>query len=375
MEMDDFLYEQLAHTSRYQLQLSSVCNGRCVFCSNKQNPFEIKRIGFRSMESIEKGINLINPDTGVPLAINDALPGRISEGEAFLHPKLFEILKMIRRKHHHRIQVNTNGILLTEEFISKLAPFGPWLLSISYHSNNVYNWCKIFDLSEKQFKIAQNSFSLLKRYDLDMDAVIVPLPNLVGYKDIEETIAWLSDRVSVIIFYLPGFTNMTDPDVKAMLDTDYIELGHFINDMRKKYSARLVNHSDMVNPTDFYPTEVMDNTHQSRFKNVLWMFSESVYDRAKLILEESSKGVNNNHYAWKVKNHTYGGNIICSGLLMVNDFRIAIKEALEEFKSNGIIIDLLILPVRRSRDSFEDDLMGENHNALFKEFNIPIWYA
>lgn len=375
MEMDDFLYEQLAHTSRYQLQLSSVCSANCIFCSNKQNPFEIKRIGFRSMESIEKGINLINPDISVELAIGDALPGRISEGEAFLHPKIFEILKMIRRKHRHCIQATTSGILLTEEFISKLAPFKPMLVSVSYHSNNVYNWCKIFNLSEEHFKIAQKSFSLLKRYDLGVGAVIVPLPNLVGYKDIEKTIAWLSDCVKVIIFYLPGFTDMTDPGARAILDTDYIELGHFINDMRKKYSARLVNHSDMVNPTDFYPTEVMNNTHQSRFKNVLWMFSESVYDRAKLILEESSKGVNNNHYAWKVKNHTYGGNIICSGLLMVNDFRIAIKEALEEFKSNGIKIDLFILPVLHSRDSFEDDLMGENQSALLKEFNIPIWYA
>jgi hypothetical protein len=103
---------------------------------------------------------------------------------------------------------------------------------------------------------------------------------------------------------------------------------------------------------------------------VLWLFSEAAYGRAKIILRKINKFIPNEHYAYMVKNYTYRGNIICSGLLMVNDYRKAIKEAFREIKK--IKIDLLIL-CGNAFDRFGDDLLGENYSKLVEEFGVPVW--
>lgn len=109
MTLSKFMYETVAIGATNQLPISSVCNARCMFCSNEMNPFKIHRVGFRPLDDVKKGIALLDPNSLAEIRPGDSLPGRISEGEALLHPELMAILSLIREKTPNNvIQINTD---------------------------------------------------------------------------------------------------------------------------------------------------------------------------------------------------------------------------------------------------------------------------
>lgn len=373
LSLSKFMYETVAGNYNNQLPISSVCNAKCIFCSNEMNPFPIYRIGFRPLDDVRKGLTLLNPTLGTEIRLGDSLPGRISEGEALAHPNILEILKLIREKFPNNIiQIPTNGILLTPDFIEKLTPFKPIKFTISYHSDNPKYWCQIFSLPQDKYKIAHDSFFLLAKNGFFIEATIVPLINLVGYDDFENTIKALRFFTKEVFVYAPGYSFKAPEDLRNALEIDYRQLSRFLIEMRKKYKMNLMLLTDLEAPINFFPYQVMHSTFNAQFKNVLWLFSEAAFEKAKKILEEYNKFIANEHYAVLAKNETYRGNIICAGLLMVEDFRKALKKSLPDFKEKNINIDLLILP-SISFDRYGDDLSGENYSKLSDEFKIPVW--
>lgn len=372
MTLSKFMYETVAIGATNQLPISSVCNARCMFCSNEMNPFKIHRIGFRPLDDVKKGIALLDPNTA-EIRLGDSLPGRISEGEALLHPELITILKLIRDKiPNNVIQINTNGTMLTKELIEALVPFKPMNFTISYHSDIPEHWCRIFSLGKDKYDIARNSFFLLKKNEFNVEATLVPLPAMVGYDDIENTIKNLRCYTSNISIYAPGYSRLITPELKKLMAVDYCELSRFLTAMRKKYKLFLDFFTDPLQPLDFYPHEFMSRSFQGKFKNVLWLFSEAAYGRNKKILEAYEPYVPNNHYAVKVINKTYGGNICVAGLLMTSDFDRAIFRALKNFEKKNVKLDLLIIP-RIAFDRYGDDLKGDNYSSLTEKYKIPVW--
>jgi len=372
MSLSKYMYETVSANATTLLPISSVCNARCIFCSNKMNPFTIYREGFRSLEDIKKGIALLEPGPN-EIRIGDSLPGRISEGEALLHPDIFIILNMIRKKCPNSIiQVTTNGTMLTPDFVDHLEPFKPMKWTISYHSDNKDHWCKIFSLREDTYTIARNCFSILQKKQFIIEGTIVPLPNLVGYDDIENTIRAFSRYTKDILVYAPGYSKLVDGDLKSIIHADYNELSIFFSKMRKKYGVLIVFYSDPLMPLPFMPFTFMTNTFNFNFENVLWLFSEAAYERGKKIIESFLPQIPNNHYTEQVKNYTYEGNINVSGLLMVDDFDRAISEYLKEYADRRVRIDLLVLP-GTAFDKFGDDLTGKNHSILEERYKLPIW--
>jgi len=335
------------------------------------NPFTIHREGFRDLEDIKKGIGLLSPHAP-EIHIGDSLPGRISEGEALLHPDIIRILKLIRQKMLSPvIQINTNGTMFTKSFIKKIASFKPLSFTISYHSHDRRHWSKIFGLEEDKYEIARDSFLILRKEGFIVDGSMVPLPNLAGYPDIENTVKSLRPFIRSLTVYAPGYSMKAPAPLRKILNTDLIELSRFFIKMRKKYSMNIIFYPDLLGPLmNFNPYMLMMRTVNAKYFSVLWLFSEAAYERAEKILMTNNRIVPNCHYAYMVKNHTYGGNIICSGLLMVRDFRKAIKKALKKYRTKKI--DLIILP-HDSFDGFGNDLMGEHHSRLFVEFGIPVW--
>ena len=373
MTLSKYMYETVSVGATNQLPISSVCNAKCIFCSNEMNPFPIYREGFRPLDDVKRGIALLDANNSAEIRLGDSLPGRISEGEALLHPELFTILKLIRKKAPNRvIQANTNGTMLTNEFIEKLEQFKPMKFSISYHSDKKEHWCKIFNLNEEKYMVARNCFHQLMQKQFIVEGVIVPLPELVGYEDLENTIRSLCCYTKRILIYAPGFSKLASDELKSIIYADYKELSLFFLKMRKRYKIFLDFMSDPLKPLGFTPYSFMVNTYNSKFKNVLWMFSSAAYTRAKKTLEEFIPHVPNNHYGIKVKNKTYGGNINVAGLLMVDDFDKVISREIKKLSEKNIKIDLLILP-RIAFDRYGDDLTGKNHSTLEEKYKLPIW--
>jgi hypothetical protein len=368
-----YLYETISGGRPNQLPISSVCNARCIFCSNKMNPFPILREGFRPLEDVKRGIALLSPSPSAEIRLGDSLPGRISEGEALLHPELIDILKLIRDKFPtHRIQFNTNGTMLTDGFIQQLLPYSPLRFTISYHSDNKDNWCQIFRLGGKKYEIARQSFFSLMKNGIPVEGAIVPLPQLVGNVDIEGTVRYMSMFTKHILVYPPGYTSKASVGLRRILKVDMIELSSFLMNLGKKYGVYIDLKMDPLKALDFSPFSLMVKSFMKKHRSVLWLLSEVAFERGLGILTEYNRSVPNEHYGGAVKNHTYRGNITCAGLLMVRDFEKAARKALKDLSKKGVDIDLIILP-KIAFDKFGCDLQGVSYEELTGIFQTPVW--
>jgi MoaA/NifB/PqqE/SkfB family radical SAM enzyme len=182
-ELSPFTLEWFAaNRPQNQLPLSAVCNCHCLFCSNDLNPFPIERGIVRDIDDLKLQLAAMTANDG-PIRLSDALPGRISEGEALLHPRLFEILDLVRRKFFYNpLCFTTNGSMLDEAFLARLAAYRPIEITLSMHSTIPESWSRIFgkrgDPPAAATAIAAPP--LLKRLGMDLIGTIVPLPAVCG---------------------------------------------------------------------------------------------------------------------------------------------------------------------------------------------------
>ena len=170
-----------------QLPISAVCNAHCLFCSNNLNPFTVVSGFFRDLEDIKLQICAMQANDD-PIRLSDSLPGRIAEGEAFLHPRFFEILDLVRRKFvYNTLCFTTNACMLEAAFLKKLAPYRPIEITVSLHSTQPKLWARIFGKKEKDAITALAALPLITEYGMELIGTIVPLPRLCGWNNLEQT--------------------------------------------------------------------------------------------------------------------------------------------------------------------------------------------
>ncbi len=344
-----------------QIPISAVCNARCLFCSNRMNPFPIKQNIFRDIEDVKLQLSLGSANFDGPIHMSDSLPGRISEGEAFLHPQFFEILTLVREKHlTNFLHFTTNASMLDEHFVRKLAQFRPLEINISLHSTQPKLWARIFQRTEKPAKIALSSFSLLKKYHIDFTGTIVTLPGVCGWDDLEKTFGFLADNgAKSILLWWPGFSKKTPEELKKKIECPWEEFQDFVKRMQKKFPKVPVVPQPHMSETLGLPVKRIMNftllgnlkTFGGAFRKVVWLASEAAYPDISGMVGRAAKSVSNEHHVFPVKNISYGGNIKVSGLLMVSDFLSAGKEALKRWPDT----DLVLIP-GSAFDAFSRDL-------------------
>jgi len=365
----DYFFENVSIGSLNQLQITSLCNAKCIFCSNEQNPFEIKRCDFRSLEEIEK-IIWATPQFDGPMMLNESLPGRISEGEAFLHPNFFEILNVIRKKFGNLIKFTTNGSLLTPSFIKQLAGYNPVEVTISFPTIDINHWKEVFGLKDEHYYITVNSFQILKTYNVLVSGSVTPMPSWLGWEELENTFKFLSETVKDIIIYAPGYTK--ECKIVDKLKYDKLELSLFLEKVSRKYSFIYNWHLDPRKELYISFDAIINSLkagYEKGHRNFLWLTSEASESRFKVLLDKLSVGIPANNKVLVVKNETYGGNIECTGLWMIRD----IDKALDEYFKANEKPDQIFLP-RSFIDKYGFDLCGDNIIDFLKKYNqIPIW--
>ncbi|RPH52461.1 MAG: DUF512 domain-containing protein [Desulfobacteraceae bacterium] len=344
-----------------QIPISAVCNARCLFCSNRMNPFPIKQNIFRDIEDVKLQLSLGSANFAGEIHMSDSLPGRISEGEAFLHPQFFEILALVREKYLANIlHFTTNASMLDEPLVQKLAQFRPLEINISLHSTQPKLWARIFQRTEKPAKIALSSLSLLKKYHIDFTGTIVTLPMICGWDDIEKTFGFLADNgARSILLWWPGFSKKTPEGMKKEIECSWDEFQAFVKRMQNKFPKVPIVPQPNLSETLGLPIKrimkftLLGNlkTFGGAFLKVLWLASEAAYPDISRMVEQAAKSVSNEHHVFPVKNISYGGNIKVSGLLMVSDFLSAGKKALEIWPDT----DLVLIP-GMAFDAFFRDL-------------------
>lgn len=346
-----------------QLQITSACNAHCIFCSNDQNPFETKRLPFRKLDEIKRSFWYSEHHSAPELILNESLPGRISEGEALIHPQLFDILEFIRRINKSAIiKTTTNASMLTEEMLEKLSNYKPFSFTISFHTLNRAQYSKIFNLPEKYFDISYNSFELMKKYGIKIFPSIVAMPSLVGYDEIERVIEFFSRYSKEILFWSPGYTNLTKPETVEYLKFDKDEMQDFVDNMMLKYKVK-INWSLNKNTVVDIHQEINNHFHNCfNFDHRAVFFSSvAYYNMMKKQVEEISKKYPTVEYAVeKVENKTYGGNIEVSGLWMIKD----VKEVVDTKCKNN---DRILMP-GNFLDKLGYDLMKDNIIDFMEEY-------
>ncbi len=365
----DYFFENISVNAPNQIQITSICNAKCIFCSNEQNPFEIKRCGFRSTDEIEKIVWSLPPIDG-PIMLNESLPGRLSEGEAFLHPKFFHILKIIRSKFNNTLKITTNGSMLTPNFIKELAEYNPVEITISLPSVNLQYWKESYGLNDEQFYTALNAFQILNSYKVNVIGSVTPMPSWIGWEELENTFKFLSGNVKSVIIYAPGYTK--ESKIQDKLRYDKMELSLFLEKMSKKYSfiyswlldprkALYINFDSITNN--------LMMAYERGKRNILWLTSESSEERFRDLLYKLTLNIPVNNTVLAVKNDAYGGNIECTGLWMITD----LVKALDEYLVSHEKPDQVFLP-RGFTDKYGFDLSGNNIMDFFRQYNqLAIW--
>jgi hypothetical protein len=372
-----FLSEWLAgNRPPNQLPISAVCNSHCIFCSNRLNPFPVATGLFRDMADIKHQLSLM-PAHRDPIRMSDSLPGRIAEGEAFLHPKFFEILSLIRHKFiGNTLCFTTNASMLDEPFLKKLAAYRPIELTVSLHSTQPALWARIFRKTEKEADVAFRALDLIRKYHMELKGTIVPLPAICGWEDIEKTYGtFVEHGATSMIMYWPGYTVCSEPGVVKDVACPLEEFTGFAEKMRAKFKVPLFAFPEMKASLILPVKRVMALTLRGNgktlggpFRKVLWLTSEAAYARLQATVALHAPSFPNQHHVVMVPNRTYGGNIMVAGLLMVDDFIAAGKKALEE--SPGA--ELILVP-RTPFDWLSRDLQRRPAHDIRDALGIPVW--
>lgn len=360
-----------------QLPISAVCNSRCIFCSNDMNPFPVARGLFRDVEDVKLQLALMNENYQGPIRLSDSLPGRIAEGEAFLHPQLFEILRLIRRKFPTNLLCfTTNGSMLDEAFVKELSRSRPIEINLSMHSTRPDLWAGIFRKSESSAAKAVNAPRLINEYRMDLVGTIVPLPRICGWQDIEDTYgAFVSRGAKSMILYWPGYSRCSPPEAVRMMECPPGEFADFADRMRDRHGIPVAAFPFMRGKLNVNVAAIVSATLRGNpsnrlgpYRKVLWLASEAAHERISGEIDKAARTAGNIHAIRAVRNETYGGNIIAAGLLMVDDFVRSGQEALRAHPD----AELVLVP-KTPFDSHLCDLKGEAAYRIAEELKRPVW--
>lgn len=352
----------------YKIPLSSVCNAKCKFCFERNNPFEVKKVGFRPTKEIFEHIDSIE-NINQFILLGGTVSGRggklfggrteqiISWGEQLIHPDIFSIIEYIRKRFNNPISVYTNGTTLTREFIEKLSKFKPFNIGLSFSTIDRETWKYTNGLDDKHFDIVINSLKYLREYGINIMPSMVMMPQLSGFDSIERTIEFFKNYdVDTITVFAPCYTRYTDPEaLDNLMKIDETELLHFLERMEEKYGITFrwsLNPKIDLDVDHDKIRKTINDLYKGNVKNTYWLTSISAYDRFVDIINNINTKKDFITNVLKVNNGVFGGNVKCCGLWMIEDVRQTLLE-------NSVSESHILLPgIFLDDDGY--DMMGEN---------------
>lgn len=213
MNWEQLLYHSV---SRYNiLPLTSRCGVSCLFCSHRYNPPGVRAVFFGELdlELVRELLDLLNPKEKIVIGESAT---RLCEGEPLSHSRAGEVIRLIRRRFPRTpIQITTNGTGLTHEMVALLAQASPLELIISLNSANPQLRRKLMGPHPAQ-AVLTNIAGLLQQ-GIPWHASLVLLPQITGWDDVEESIAFAHQHgAKTMRLLLPGFSRLAPVDWAAL---------------------------------------------------------------------------------------------------------------------------------------------------------------
>ncbi|MCL6476878.1 MAG: radical SAM protein, partial [Peptococcaceae bacterium] len=195
------------------LPVISTCNVGCKFCSHGQNPpaAEVLKMPAITMKLADEALSLMDP--GKPVVIGESVT-RLIEGEPFTHPRIKDILRLIRRKMPHaQIRLTTNGTMLDRETLDFLASLGNVMINLSLNSADVS--VRKYLMNDARAERAVAAPVLLQERSIAYHGSVVAMPHLTGWEDLANTLAFLDRHgAATVRVFLPGHTRLAPPALR-----------------------------------------------------------------------------------------------------------------------------------------------------------------
>lgn len=223
------------------LPLTSYCDAKCVFCSHRYNPPQVRVVTVppRTLAEVERTLAFL--DEGKKITIGESATS-IIEGEPFFHPQFIEVIRLIREKFPETlISLTTNGHRINEESIRVLKEGAPVEINISLNSATVRGRSILMGDNDSLAKRAIKSIKLLHAAGIPFHGSIVAMPHLVGWHDLEETLIFLSEHGALTIrIFMAGYAKNADSRLKFNPARMHLELADFILKMGDKVLCPLL---------------------------------------------------------------------------------------------------------------------------------------
>ncbi|MCL6451485.1 MAG: DUF512 domain-containing protein [Acetobacteraceae bacterium] len=216
------------------------CNCRCNFCfatfylTHRVGPLQY----MKSAAEVEARFKYYDPErsVGLPATGVPTVPW-----EPCLHPGFADlVVEAARRDPKGHIHFDTNGSLLTEETVSRLAEARDRIfLFLSLNSADPANRRRL--MGDRHPERALESMRLLEKYRFPKwCSSVVPHPRLVGMEDIEATLR-AADRHSPLFHrvFLPTWTNVSPPENRYS-DEEWLEIVAMCRRLRRELTRPLL---------------------------------------------------------------------------------------------------------------------------------------
>jgi sulfatase maturation enzyme AslB (radical SAM superfamily) len=220
------------------LPITSICKLNCIFCSHKNNPPEVETYNFGHLEFelIKRMIEFLDPEQ--PVFIGESA-SKIIEGEPFVHPDIYKILKYLRQRWPEiEIKITSSGSFIELKRIDFLKKLKPIELNISLNGPAPEE--RVFLMNDSQ---PDNVFKLLpklKKNKINFEASIVSMHHLKGFEYLKRSFDFLEKYPPQSLrVFLAGFSNYADQDL-AVDSSEYYRLNNFINKQRANYSYPII---------------------------------------------------------------------------------------------------------------------------------------
>jgi hypothetical protein len=172
---------------------------------------------------------------------------------------------------------------------------------------------------------------------------------------------------------MPAYTKYTPDNIAYLMDLSFDEMWPIIDGWREKYPDVKITSESTINIEHIHNALTwLESTYAGTKSKPLFLTSEAVEG----VFETEVKKLQRVRHTYKrfdeyrvvtTKNHTFGGNIKVGGLLLVEDYDIAIEETL----SAGYKPDLIVMP--KTSYCFDDlDLRGISGHSLEKKYGIEV---
>lgn len=220
------------------LPITSICRLNCIFCSHKNNPSEIEtyRFGHLDKNLIKTMIEFLNPEQ--PVFIGESA-SKIVEGEPFVHPDIYQILKYLRQRWPQiEIKITSSGSFIEVEKLKLLKSLNPLELNISLNAPAPEE--RVFLMNDSRPKNVFKIIKKMKKLKMNFEASIVSMHHLKGFEYLKRTFDFLEDNSPESLrVFMAGFSKYADSEIAAD-SSEYKKLNTFINSVKADYSYPII---------------------------------------------------------------------------------------------------------------------------------------